>query len=239
MAIWAPILALAAPVALHAQLEPETQTGSRIPVAPRTVDPLRTGQMMKDFSRCMYDRYQAKAVALLQNSDPVTIDYTAARIDRTKIQHEFGMEECIGEGMNLTQVRAALRFNDVRLRSLLAEEAYLAAHKEAPHLDPTAIEGIERKYFSSEVDKPQARALAMFADCIVFRDAAKADAVLRTMPGSKDERIAARALAPTLGACLTEGQTLELTAATIRMFVADGLWARFVRTSGPLVVGSR
>jgi hypothetical protein len=112
---------------------------------------------------------------------------------------------------------------------MLAEEAYLAANPLPPTLPEGATETVERTFVSKEDDFTLARALAAFGDCIVFRDTSKADTLLRTMPGSAAERSAAVALAPILGACLDEGSTISLTAASIRSFVADGLWNRFTR----------
>src|SRR3546814_919182 len=117
-------------------------------------------------------------------------------------------------------------------RSMMLEEAYLARFKTVPALSEDASEIVADRRYITE-GSTSARALGRFADCLAFRDAAGADALLRTMPGSADERQAARAMAPALGASLTRGQTLSLNTANVRAFAADGLWTRFARDVGP------
>ena len=131
-----------------------------------------------------------------------------------------------------------MALNDASLRSLLAEEAYLAKFKSAAALPEGAVENSDRHYVAIGEAKAKAEGLGAYSDCLTFRDTAGADAVMRTMPGSPEERQAARALAPVLGACLTQGQTISLTPTNIRAILADGLWNRYVRvpSSAPNVM---
>lgn len=220
----------------RAQLKPEAQLGSRIPVKPTLVDAEQGGRIKKGFARCVYRKESAKIVAFLNAGDPLTIDYSRVGLKPEKLDKEFGMETCLSEQVDITQNALSFEFDKFLLRSMFQEESYLARYEVAPSLPAGSSENLEREYFSPAEKLPSARAMGQFADCIVFNDAPAADALLRTMPDSEGERIAARALAPTLGRCLIQGQSLALRPANIRAFAADGLWNRFVRTLQPTPV---
>lgn len=225
-----------APVGAQAQLEPTTQLGSRIPVKPEAMDPVRAGVVKKGFARCLYERNSAKAPILLENSDPMSLDYSKVEMPDDNIGKYLGMANCLGDQADGTQSAIGFRFSPSQLRAMLQEESYLAANRKAPTLPSGSEELVQRDYVSQGDKLHTARSLGAFADCLTFRDTRNADAILRTTPGSKNEMAAATALAPTLGACLTEGQSLSLTPSSIRGFVADGLWNRYVRNAKPTAV---
>ena len=216
------------PIGAHAQIEPESQLGSRIPVKPKTVDPVRAGVVKKGFARCLYTKNSAKTPVLLEYSDPVTLDLDKLKIPNDDLGKYLGMSTCLGDQADGTQSAIGLRFSPIQLRAMLQEEAYLDAHAEPPALAEGSVEIVQRNYFSEGDNLRAARGLGVFADCLVFKDTRNSDAILRTMPGSKEERAAAQALGPTLGACLVQGQTLSLSPSSIRGFAADGLWTRYV-----------
>lgn len=221
------------PVAAHAQIEPEAPLGSRIPVKSKAVDPVRAGIVKKGFARCLYLKNSAKTPLLLENSDPVTVDLDKIEIPNNDLGKYLGMATCLGDQADGTQSALGLRFSPIQLRAMLQEESYLDAHAAAPVLAEGSIELIQRSYFSEGDNLRAARGLGVFSDCLVFKDTRSSDAILRTMPGSKEESAAAQALGPTLGACLVQGQTLSLTPSSIRGFAADGLWTRYVRSPAP------
>lgn len=225
-----------APMSAHAQLEPTTQLGSRIPVKPTVVDPVRAGIVKKGFARCLYTKNGTKTPTLLENSDPVTVDFSKMKMPSDDIGKYLGMGTCLGDQADGTQSALGFRFSPTQLRSMLQEEAYLGAYKKPPTLPAGSVESVQRSYFSDGDKLRLAQGLGAYSDCLVFNDTKNADAVLRTMPGSKEERAAAQALGPTLGACLVQGQSMTLTPASIRGFVADGLWARYVRSPAPASV---
>lgn len=229
-------LACLAPASAQAQLEPTTQLGSRIPVKPTVVDPVRAGIVKKGFARCLFVKNGAKASTLLENSDPVTVDFSKIKMPGDDVGKYLGMETCLGDQADGTQSALGYRFSPIQLRTMLQEEAYLAAHKKPPALPAGSAEPVQRNYFSDGDKLSAAQGLGGYSDCLVFNDTKNADAILRTMPGSKEERVAAKALGPTLGACLVQGQSLTLTPSSIRGFVADGLWTRYVRSPAPASV---
>lgn len=222
-----------------AQLKPEAQLGSRVPVKPDAVDPSRAGLVKKGFAQCLYRKAAPKIATFLENSDPASVDFDAAKIAESRLSKELGMDSCLSEQVDATQLGISLTFSPVQLRAMLQEEAYLFKHKVAPSLPEASVEDVNRKYVSGADVLPTAKSMGGFADCIVFRNTAGADAVLRTTPGSKDEQASARALAPTLGDCLVQGHTLTLRPANIRVFAADGLWTRYVRSHAAVPAPAR
>jgi hypothetical protein len=202
-----------------AQLKPEVQTGSLIPVQPEVVAAQRAGQIRKSFARCVYARSGRLVDTLLAHSDPVTTDFPAAGMSAKTMTTKFAMETCLGNETN--DETLAMRMNSQAIRSMLEEEAYLSAFKRPPSPPPARA---PRVYVSEGEPLARARGLSEFSDCVMANDFVHADALLRTTPGSTQELLAARALGPTLGGCLTRGQTIKFTPAMIRVLVADGAW---------------
>lgn len=216
----------AIPTTVHAQLKPETQTGSMIPVQPHALDEKRAGDVRKHFAQCVYRAAKPKVLVMLEHSDPVWVDLQAAGIK--DVNAELGMNRCLGDQVAIDQSALSLKFPPPALRDLMAEEAYLARHPVAPSLAADAAP-IASFVIPTDTQPATAAALTDFTDCTVRRDPAGADALLRTMPGSDREHDAAVALAPALGQCLTAGQKVNLKPAGIRALIAYAMWSRFVR----------
>jgi len=212
--------------AAHAQLKPEVQTGSLIPVKPRTLEREDAGVVRKHFAQCVYRSAKPKVVALLDHSDAVAVDLPGAHIKN--VSAELNMESCLGDEVGINENALGMKFSVNTLRDLLAEEAYLANDRTPPSL-PSAVPPLDAKFVSTGDGLARAQALTAFADCAVTGDLADADALLRTTPGSDQERAAAVALAPGLGKCLVQGQKVSLTPMSIRALLSYGLWTRFVR----------
>jgi hypothetical protein len=214
-----------------AQLEPQVQTGSRIAVKPRVVDPIMAGSIKKGFGRCALRMRKDASAAIMSRSDPVNVDWQAVGIKREKFFSAQGLRECLGKEANDLQLALGMSLNDSSFRAILMEEAYLQRFDSAPTLPEGAAEQTDRTYVSKGNDLPSAMGLGQFADCLTFRGTAESDAILRTAPGTKAELTAAQAMAPILGECLVEGQKVSLTPTSIRALVADGLWVRYGRNS--------
>ncbi|WP_066589991.1 hypothetical protein [Sphingomonas pruni] len=221
----APLVAVASPCA-RAQLKPELQTGSMIPVQPKAVDPREAGIIRKHFAQCIYHSSRSRAIALLNNSDAVAVDMAAAKI--TDVTKDLGMERCLGDQVGFDQNALGMKFSPGVLRDLMAEEAYLAANRAAPQL-AAAPAPLQANFVSTGDSLAEAHAMVSFTDCAILKDIGHADALLRTMPGSPAERATAAALAPALGDCLVKGQQVTLSPAGIRGFVAYAMWNRFGR----------
>lgn len=212
-------------------MQPEAQIGTRFLKKPTEVNPREAGLQRKTFARCVYGRIPDRVDKLLENSDPEGIEYFAAGTSPERFWQQIGKNFCDELNSAVTESRQ-MTMSNTAFRSMMLEEAYLARFKQVPALAADATEVADRRYITEGATS--ARSLGQFADCLAFRDTAGADALLRTMPGSDEEKAAARAMAPTLGACLMRGQTLSLNAANVRAFAADGLWTRFARGAGPV-----
>ena len=123
---------LAVPAMARAQLKPEIQTGSMIPVKPKAVGSKEAGVIRKHFAQCVYRAATAKATALLDHSDAVTVDLIGANIK--DVSKGLDMNRCLGNRRESTSDALEYRFKATILRDLLAEEAYLARNRVAPTL---------------------------------------------------------------------------------------------------------
>ena len=224
------IVAIAAvlPSAGSAQLSFSPETGSHIPKAPLVADAALAGQVRKDFAHCIFMVSSQRAVRLLEHSNLIAVDLKAAGIGN--IIRAFPMESCLGRQMNQTEAQLGMMVSADRLRDILAEEAYLSVRREPPSR-PSAMAALPL-YLGAGDDATRAQAMQQFVDCAVLGSLSEADALLRTLPGSGGERTAAAKLGPALGACLKQGDKIALTTATVRSFVAFGLWSRFGRGRG-------
>lgn len=219
------VLVITVAAVAHAQLKPESQTGSFIPVKPEALDRRDGGIVRKEFARCVYRRSKAKVVAFLNNSDPVTVIIAK---DSKTIGVQRSMDECLGREVRPMETVLQMRFTHEFLRDLMAEEAYLATNETAPQLPPAPLP-LQQRFVSTGEDLLKAQGIASFTDCAILRNVSHADALLRTMPGSREESVAAKTIAPALGACLVQGQNVKLTAGIIRGLVAFAMWTRFGR----------
>jgi hypothetical protein len=224
-------LCMALAVPARAQLKPELQTGSMIPVQPKAVAKKDAGFISKGMARCLYRGATPQALALLENSDSVTVDLAAAKLKN--IVKDLRMERCLGDQAGFDQSALSMRTNPPLIRDMLAEEAYLARNRTAPTLPPSPAP-LAAKFASTGASLLEAQRMESFTDCAVRKDVTGADALLRTTPASDAERNAARALAPALGGCLVQGQNVKLSPGAIRAFIAYAMWRRFVRGTAPL-----
>ncbi|WP_039858349.1 hypothetical protein [Novosphingobium pentaromativorans] len=200
-------------------LKPELQTGSRIPVKPKQVTGRERRALLKDFASCVF------------RSQPDRVDYFLRHSDMTDFDPGLGnivgylrLDKCLGaQEVGITQMGA--EFSTHALRGLLAEQAYLDNRKAQP--ENGVEQSVPRPSYAKAADVSRAQALGAFADCVVAQNSADADNLMRTGWGTVEEKQAAKALVPTLGACLPQGETISLRIEDVRGFVADGLWQRF------------
>lgn len=204
--------------------ERETVTGSYIPRAVE-YEPLAAEQARRSsarFATCVYKRDPELVIKLLDNSDPVDIDFTGAGLTGSNFSRKLGLETCLGKEALTDKIQ--LRIKPGVLHEMLTEPAYLAANPEPPAWLSRPFTSTKRRFVTIGPKLPLAQGLAEIADCMVKAAPAQSDALLRTRVTSDEERAAAAALAPALGGCLYEGQTLELTPRNIRGWAALGLW---------------
>lgn len=210
-----------------AQLKPERQTGSMIPVKPVNLDRRRAAEVQHGFAQCVYKSNPRAAAALLSHSDPLSSDLPGAGIK--SLNASFDMENCLSREASGSESALGLRMPVATVRAMLAEQAYFAAQRQVPKLPEGAVETLARQFVTTGDQLSLAKGMAALSDCVVFHDLGGADALLRTSPSSPSEHIAAIALAPAFGGCLLQGQRFTLNSKSMRAIVADGLWNRFAR----------
>jgi hypothetical protein len=216
----------AAPAPAVAQLRPEVQTGSILPTKPQALEAKETAIIGKHLAECVYQRAKRKAEAFLAHSDISAVDFAGAGI--RDVATELDMTQCLDGEVGPGELELGMELQPTALRDLLAEEDYLAKNHLPPQLPANAQPG---QFIPAATDNhiSTAQALASFSDCTIRNDLHDADALLRTTPGTDEERHAAAALAPSLGSCLTSGQQVALTPGRIRGLIAYALWSRFAR----------
>ncbi|MEC7817920.1 MAG: hypothetical protein VX454_04570 [Pseudomonadota bacterium] len=208
------------------ELEPEVPTGSRIPLKPVVLADDKTRNLMKDFGRCIYIKNPSLAEKVLLQSDPTNLDLNRIGLGGDQLFKKFGLNSCLGTTMAIDHSDARFRFSSDMLRTMLAEEAYLDNNKQAITIAADATEMVGERAFFGDKPNSRARSLAGFSDCVVFHGTEDADALVRSRPASAGEMSAVQALIPAISACLYEGDKIDLTPASIRGYVADGLWTR-------------
>jgi hypothetical protein len=215
--------------AAHAQLQPEMQLGSRIPVKPTKFGPVELGQMRKSVGRCAFGTNPVLARRIAEVGDPASVALESVQLSEKALGHDLALSRCMGGKASAQDTSLALSYDHTVLRSMLVEEIYLDSFPIAPSLPNEAAEKTDRNFVSEGDKLVQAKGLGAIEDCVTFNDTANADALLRTMPGSPQERVTAKALAPALSHCLSSGVQISLTPSSIRNMMADGLWNRYVR----------
>lgn len=210
-----------------AQLESEPDTGSRIAKDAQEMQKTKVRVLMKDVARCVYVKHPDLVLRLLQSSDAGAVDFDRLGFKEGDFLKRFSLSTCLSRSMDRGMSLAQLRLNATVLRSALAEEAYLSARRRTPGIIPEGQpETLLNRYFTSSDNSANSRAFGAFTDCVVYKAPQEADAVLRTQPGSQQEKGAVRALIPALSSCIVKDQEMTLTESGIRTIVADGLWSR-------------
>jgi hypothetical protein len=176
------------------------------------------------FASCIYARRTRQADALLAASDTMTISYDRLGLSAKNIQSELAMGQCLSSATSVTGSSLAMKMGMSTVRAMLLEQAYRRGNTSPPAWLSTIKAEPPRAFVSSGDDLAAARASAAFADCLVSAAPLQSDAMLRTPSGSAEEKAALKALVPFLGPCVPTGQTLKLNLATVRAYVADGLW---------------
>lgn len=215
----------------RAQMDGSKQAGSQIYSEPQEKnDPGVSSRYSKAVANCLYNRLGSEKISeYLKASDPVATNLKQTSLRWTRVERV--LEDCMSAWAetyfpNVRTAKIGMSFSQNRLRALLMEEAYLDSQAAPLKIVEGSSELTNRTYVSRDENLAAAQGLGNFADCVTYRDANGADAILRTEPGSAEEMAGARALGAVLGACLIQGQEIEFTAASIRAIAADGLWSR-------------
>ncbi|CAN5138931.1 hypothetical protein BH10PSE13_BH10PSE13_09720 [soil metagenome] len=212
----------------------ETKGGVVNPYKPLTE--IESGRLNKAFGVCLYDRGGTSADIVLKRSDPISVDVPRTSLAAKFSWLKFAIQICaqkasLDRKVGISKediVGISMRTNLRRIRGMLAEEAYLTRFHEVPQTQSVAVPN--RVFVSTGKELEEAKSLASLADCMVSSNGTGADALLRTMPGTVEEKSVARSLSPALGSCLFAGQEFSMSPLSVRALAADGLWTRYVGT---------
>lgn len=216
-------------------MKPEFQTGSAIPVDARSIASDRAAVIGREFGECVYRMRGKQVDRFLSTTDPVTMPQPEMV---GKILSGDATSECLGRAAIDDAGMIGLSVKPPRFRQMMLEESYRSRVRSRPAVAALTTPIAPRRFVSTGDKLAEAQSTAAFADCVVAADPAGSDALLRTLRGTAEETRAAKALAPVLGQCLTQGSTLKFNTASIRSFVAEGAWHIFVENS-PAAVAPR
>lgn len=207
-------------------------TGTRIISQTQAADPDMGRRLLKTTAACVNRRFGNEVVSLLRNGNPEVVAYAAAGIRDRDNQSPLALSECLRESFNGSQVTSQMRIPERNLRLALAEGAYLRRHAAPLAIAAGSSQTLEGRAVLQGSTPEAARAMGMFADCLVFNAAAEADALVRGPVGGEEEAANARALAPAISQCLSAGQQVNFTPSALRDYAIDGLWARSEAAAG-------
>ena len=194
----------------------------------------QSGRLNKSMGECLYRRNQIFAERFLKHSDNFSFDDAVLDKAATAKMIRGSTQECLEK---VTTGGVTMVFSPQAFRALLLEESYLAHVQSAPSVK--GEQGLNRRTWASPALRAQAQSYNSLATCVVGKDISSSDLMMRTQPGTQEEKLAMQKLAPSLGACITAGQSHRLTPTAVRSLVADGLWYNFVGASTPVVTNSR
>jgi len=232
------VVLVSAPVAAQSNGDDYTPLNSRIkrknqfPTEPRrtfdfkktsSVSKKRSKAMLGQFSRCLYNRSNERSLDFLAKTDFGFHAFEQIGTDGGKLAKLFGFEDCLGRVADSNNSGLALRFFPSGVRQWLVETAYFDRYPdEASWVKPGNVVG-DRSYPLSE-NVAHVRVAMDFADCVVGQDPYTSDFYFRTSTGSDEEKQATQELMPSLSACITEGQQIQLNPSSLRVWLGEALW---------------
>ena len=217
-------LALSVAVATSATgASAEPPPGSRIDPAPGSLAPMETidqaaaRQAMRTFAGCVARARRRWAESAL------TLPFLSSEQNDYVRRGFGGFDDCMGySGLEL-------RFYPPSMVGGMAEELIATRYRSAG-LDPIVQltdESLEsRGLVPRNVNED-------FGLCVVRRDPALVREFLATRPAASEERTGAGRLAPHLGACLYQGQTLDFRLPALRALLAPALYRALTALAAP------
>ena len=215
--------------------EPQAPFGSRIPRATETspLEESAEGRVRNSFVNCVYTARRKLVENFVTLSDPKSVDFRKLGFTPELFSKKFDMERCLSRATVHSTDGLLLKMNHKSFRDMMVEKSYVMGNPAAPAWLNAMPPQSQRRFFAQNEQYVQARTLAEFADCVVRANPTASDALLRTAFATGSERVAAGKLAPVLGGCLYEGQTIDFEVQNIRAIVADGLWAAWRSVVSP------
>lgn len=215
-----------------------TASNSRIkqdrqfPDQPRNMfDPTRINKVSKKrsramiglFSRCLYRRSNEGSLAFLAKTDFGFRNFEQIGEENDRAFRSYGFKSCLTKVARAQNSSVVLRWSAEGLRQWLVEAAYFAQFSDGADWVKPGNVVAARTYPLSE-RYPGVHVAMDFADCVVAGDPFTADFFYRTPAGSDDEKEALSEIMPSLGPCITEGQQMDITPFSLRIWLGEALW---------------
>jgi hypothetical protein len=179
--------------------------------------------MLNQFTKCLYNRSQSGALELLEKTDFGFYDFKQIGMEMDKAVKIYGFHDCLNRVAASNNSGVALQYTAQSLRMWMLHAAYLANYPKGPTW-VKAGNVVEPRTYPLSTNNRLVQAEMAFADCVVSTDPVNADFLYRTVGGSPEEGEAVKDLTPTLGACLPQGQKVQLTPDSLRVVLGEALW---------------
>ena len=203
------------------------------PAALTKLNRLRNGQMLDQFSKCVYRRDRTQALDLLGKTDYGFVNFEQVGLENEKAARIFGFKDCLTRVADSYGSSVGLRWNAATLRSWIVREAYFDRFPDGPDwAKPGNV--VDERTFPLSQDNPQVQALMDFADCVVAGNPNAADYFFRTPSGAEEESDAIQKLAPSISPCLPNGEQAKINPAALRIWLGEALWFAATNSHPPL-----
>lgn len=183
----------------------------------------RNRAMLNQFSKCIYNRSREGSHELLAKTDLGFGDFKQIDLESDKAARIYGFRDCLSRVASTHETGVALRFNAASLRQMLVQEAYFDRFEDGPTWIKPGY-SIGQREFPLSGQITGVRAVLDFADCVVGTDPYSADYFFRTSPGTPEEQAVLSGMTPTLGACIPQGQQVQLSPVLLRTWLGEALW---------------
>jgi len=222
---------------LAAQAPAPAEPPAPPPQATRRADPATRRQeqrrrwqpaLLQRFARCFVEDNPGIAAEIVD--PPLSAGAETRRIRLRRAQ--LPIDRCLSISLGRNHMFGMLISADIGvalpvLLGAFAEHLYARRFDALPPLAPADVPPV-----SNPEDAP-AHFTYLFASCLIDRDAASVDRLVRSHVGSDEESAVFAALAGHYGGCLDQGSAMELNRITLRAALADQIYRRALARSGP------
>jgi len=168
-------------------------------------------EQMQKFARCILVRAPVRTEKYLS----MPAGSKAANDEARSLSSRF--PDCLVDG--------GIQFYPVLLRGALYEVLYARDHSDTgPTRFATAGDAKRPRVQPAAEMSDEAAALMTFGECVVLTDGMGSQRLVLAKPGSAEETVAVRELAPTLASCLPPKQTVRFSLSVLRGGVAEMLY---------------
>lgn len=195
------------------------------------VERQRSRNMVDQFARCLWDRSNTKGLDLLERTDMGFYAFEQIGLDAGRLMDLYPIQTCLSRVARTASSGVSLRYTADAMRRWYIQGAYLGTYSRGPTwIVPGNV--VAQRVYPLSAENIALQRVVDFADCVVAADPHTADFYYRTGADSPQEDAVLQQLMPLMGACLPDGQQLDINHAVLRMWIGEGLW-HAARNSAP------